>query len=311
MLIRSLLVVTVLFATAASAKEPAPSKHQWVHKPGEQLSLVLEGKTIWSYHFTADGGFPHFHPVATAGGTVLTEFAPADHRWHRGVWFSWKYLNGVNYWDWGGKKVAVPDGITRLSGKESVARGDDSCTVAMNLEYSTADKVVLKEKRQITIGLPRDDGSYTIDWHMTFTAAEKDVVFDRTPPEKKTWGGYGGLSFRAAKSMGNQRVIDSEGRTGKAGHGKRARWMDFSGTVDDQGTAAGVAMFDHPSNPRHPTPWYVSTGGMGYFNPAFLFHEPYTLPAGKSFTLRYRMLVHTGAGDAAALKKEYEAFKAQ
>lgn len=46
---------------------------------------------------------------------------------------------------------------------------------------------------------------------------------------------------------------------------------------------------------------------MPYFGPAPLFAEPMTLNA-DSFSLRYRILVHPGFGDAASLEKEYHDF---
>jgi hypothetical protein len=145
---------------------------------------------------------------------------------------------------------------------------------------------------------------------MKFAAPVKAVVFERTPPAEKPWGGYGGLSYRASAKLKNHRVINSERQQGVEGHGKPARWMVFSGTLPS-GKPAGVAMFDHPENPRHPTPWYVSTGKMGYFNPAFLFHEPFTLPAGESLTLRYRILIHSGPLESPALEDEFQAFQRQ
>ena len=70
---------------------------------------------------------------------------------------------------------------------------------------------MLSEQRELVATVPRADGSYTIDWRSTFTACDRDVVFERTPPEKASWGGYGGLGFRAAKTMGQFHAIDSEG----------------------------------------------------------------------------------------------------
>ena len=86
----------------------------------------------------------------------------------------------------------------------------------------------------------------------------------------------------------------------------RIRRASLTAPID--GTVVGVAIFDHPANPRHPTPWYVSVGQMGFFNPAFLFDQPYTLPAGKSLTLKYRVLIHPGLGRPADLEKQYQAF---
>jgi len=309
-MLKRLVLATVLLqlTCVATAQTRSQTEYRWDHQAGRSLLLSAGERTIWSYHFTADGGFPYVHPAATADGTVLTDLAPADHPWHRGVWFSWKFLDGINYWDWAGRKEGIPEGITKPVGKEVVEIASEGASVQMDLHYVHQGSVVLKERRQIVVGLPRDDGPYAVDWKMTFTAPSRQVLFDRTPPKQKPWGGYGGLSFRAARSMRDHRVIDSEGRVAKAGHGKSARWMDFSAAVDADGSAAGIAIFDHPDNPRHPSPWYVSIGRMGYFGPALLFNEPYTLAAGESFTLKYRLLLHRGLGVPDELEKEYQAY---
>ena len=29
----------------------------------------------------------------------MTADRPPDHIWHHGLWFSWKFINKVNYWE--------------------------------------------------------------------------------------------------------------------------------------------------------------------------------------------------------------------
>lgn len=278
----------------------------------DRVCLSANEKVVYCYEFAADVGYPYLHPVGLPGGPVMTAFAPADHLWHRGIWFSWKFLNGVNYWEFPKNRPNQPDGKTAVVAPADVQVGPSTATIRLKLAYSKG-QTVLGEEREWIGSLPRADGSYTIDWKSTFTAKEKDVVFERTPPEKASWGGYGGLGFRAAKTMREFRAIDSEGRSGRQqAHGKQAAWMDFSGVFGEPGAKAvpaGIAIFDHPSNPRHPTPWYVSdNAGLPYFGPALLFSQALTLKAGESFTLRYRILVHPGPGDKAALDREYQVF---
>ena len=310
-MLRTFLVGAILLqATQALAQLSAQGDCSVDHRPSNAVSLLMRDKPLWSYHFDADGRVPYFHPLALADGAVLTAFAPHDHPWHRGLWFSWKFLNGVNYWDWEGKKEAVPDGSTERVGEETVRGGGrDPVTIEMTLQYRHKADVVLIEKRSIVAGSLRRDGSYVLDWRATFTASRREVILDRTSPTKEPWGGYAGLSYRATQSMQDVRVLDSEGREGKQGHGKQARWMDFSGAIGKNGPVAGVTIFDHPENPRHPTPWFVETQGIQYFGPALLFHEPLKPPAGQSFTLRYRVMVHPGRGESAVLEKEYEVFR--
>ena len=241
----------------------------------------------------------------------MSAFAPADHPWHRGLWFSWKFLNGVNYWEFSKDHPGQPDGKTTVVAATTETT-DLLATIRMKLDYSHG-QVVLTEARELSFSIPRADRSYTIDWKSTFTAKSQDVVLDRTPPEKAPWGGYGGLGFRAAKTMREFRGMDSEGRVGREqAHGKQARWMDFSGVFGEKGeppAPGGVAIFDHPANPRHPTPWYLSDdAGLPYFGPALLFAQPMTLKAGQSMTLKYRILVHAGIGDRVDLENQFQAF---
>jgi len=298
----------------AGATESAEPRYEWRHEEGASLALLVNGKTLWQVNFRKEEGKPYFHPVCTADGTVLTWLRPADHRWHRATWFSWKLINGLNYWE--ENRQGVSQGRTEVADVKIDRRGDGTAIILMHLDYRPPDKPpVLKERRLITITPPDKGGCYRMDWHMTFTARDKDVLFDRTKTRAEggpAWGGYSGLSFRAAKSMTDYQTLDSEGRRNMAGHGKHARWMDFSGVVDrERKRAAGVAMFDHPANPRHPTPWYIiMSGRFGYFSPAFLFDKPYRLSAGKSFTLAYRILIHPGRGDKKRLEKESRDFSA-
>src|SRR5882672_8277076 len=53
---------------------------------------------VWRFSFDDKKGKPFFHPIS-AGGTAFTNFKPQDHPWHYGLWFSWKYINHVNYWE--------------------------------------------------------------------------------------------------------------------------------------------------------------------------------------------------------------------
>jgi hypothetical protein len=291
----------------------------WDHVKGSLLSLIVGDQTLWTYHYAAKDNVPYFHPVnVPGGGPTLTYFAPKDHPWHRALWFSWKLINGVNYWEWAqprkpGEKDLDPNGVpagwTRFAGNETVETNTDGATISMEIHYGTGDATLLKERRQIVARTPRPDGSYTIDWHMTFTAQDKELVFDRTPPNK-TGGGYAGLSYRAPDSVKQVHVTDSEGRRGMDARGVPARWVDGSALFDSTSGPAGLTLLTHPHNPRFPSLFHLwaREGGL-FINPSMVYAEPYTLAPGKSFTLRYRVLVHKGEGVSAAIEKEFTDFQ--
>jgi hypothetical protein len=77
------------------------------------------------------------------------------------------------------------------------------------------------------------------------------------------------------------------------------------------GKPACIAILDHPKNLRHPSPWYVAVRRkipFHYFSPALLFSEPHTLKAGKSITLRYRLLVRPSLTDVKEMEAAWKAF---
>ena len=251
-----------------------------------------------------------------ADGRVLSWNRPPDHSWHHGLWFSWKYINGVNYWEPADRKAGTYAGRTLCSDVQTDTRPDGSARITLNIVYrNPQDVAVLNEARTMEISAPDATGGYQMDWTATFTAGTEDVTLDRTPlaTEKggRAWGGYAGLSLRFAKDLADREAISTEGRATFVSDRARPRSVaaDYNGRLGDDDV--GVAMIDHPDNPRHPTPWYLIRGTpMSYMNAALLTYEPLVIPAGKSMTLRYRVIVHPERWEAARLEAEHKRFAA-
>lgn len=296
--------MTALFVLTAAALSADPGL-AW-KQTDHSLALARGGEVLWQFNYAKAEGKPYFHPVRVAGETV-TDLRPADHPWHRGIWFSWKLINGVLYWEEDPKTGTAP-GETEL-GEVKVTPGvDHSARFALKLAYHPPGQPpVLTEERTVEVSPPARDGSYRIDWRSVFTAGRADVKLDRTPvPGEKggvDWGGYAGLSLRLAPALKAWRFADADGPV--TGRAKDARWMAFAGPTW-RGSAV-LAVLDHPGSFRHPTPWYL-INDMPYFSPAVLYRAPYTLPAGQMLTLRYRILLIPGKLDSAALEKEWRRY---
>jgi hypothetical protein len=300
-----------------------PPDYSWNQTEGA-LALLNHGRVVWQFNYGADQPKPYFHPVGLMDGTVLTAPSPADHPWHRALWFSWKMLNGVNYWE-EDRATGKAQGLTEVRSAKPSHHADGSARFELELSYHPpGNPPVLTEERVIEVGAPDERGAYRIDWSGTFAAGEKDVLLQGGT----AGGGYAGLSVRVSQASGDWVLINSEGQRdvptdsnpgNKGGlalntHGHRARWADLSLVDTTTKQPAGIAILAHPANPRHPPPWHniLSAGGrFGYFSPAMLWSEPFTLPAAQRFTLRYRILVHPGRGQPAVLEKEWQAFAAQ
>ena len=286
---------------------------KWQEADGT-IALLNHGRTVWQFNYGKDTRKPYFHPVALVDGPVLTCLSPRDHPWHRALWFSWKMLNGVNYWE-EDPKTGLPDGRTEVVQSKVTPNNDYSATIQLTLTYHTPDgPVLLTENRTITVGAPDKEGRYRIDWQGIFTAGSQDVFLQGGT----AGGGYAGMSVRISQTTGNWRLIDSEGRVDLPGgpvakntHGQKARWMDFSVVDTATGETGGIAILQHPSTLRYPTHWHNVMDDkfpFGYFSPASLWAEPYTLQAGKTLKVSYRIVVHSGRGNKDELDEEWKAF---
>ena len=294
---------------AGASEKPAPPALGWEAMPND-TGLALINKTtslpVWRAVCDPAQPKPYIYPLATIDGTELTANSPADHVWHHSLWFAWKYINHINYWEVD-KKTGLSPGRTNIKSARFHRGGDFSARVEMDIEYALPGQPpVMRESRVMEFGAPRPDGAYAIDWDAKFTVGDADITLDRTPPKAKS-GGYAGLSLRFPKGTTGWSFLTSEGaHNSDEGNGKCARWVDFSGPTK-KGTVVGITVFDHPANPRHPTAWYLNEGHP-YFSPALIYLEPMTLKAGATIRLRYRVLVHNDAGKADALEREWKSF---
>jgi len=295
------------------AAPPPGAGLSWQREAGA-VALLSDGKAVWRFNYSTNLTKSYFHPVALPGGSDLTWLSPPDHAHHLALFFCWKYLNEVNYWE---EPRGVPNGTTRWSNVKVDTRPDYSAVITMDLQYhpQNATTDLLTEVRRIGISPPARDGSYFMDWHMLSTAAGDDVVLDRTPPDVKpdgnARGGYAGLSIRLAREFMNPRITATAeiGAVANNRYGFAASAAEFNGEID--GGEAGVAFLDHPSNPRHPTRWYGimdRSHPFWFLNASLLQLEAYTLPAHQKMLLRYRVHIHPQRWDRAKLEQEQDRF---
>lgn len=201
-------------------------KHRWIYEPQNSLSLEYDGETLWHSAFSSARSKPFLHPVLSVGGVTISGFEPIDHPWHRGFWFAWKYLNGVNFWE--ENEHAQSDGATEFVGPETLQLSPEGARLETRLRYVLASgEVLLEENRVMTIGLPQADGTYSFDCEFSFRALQ-DVLCERTPPSKtEPWGGYAGFGLRAPLDLNQFQILDGEGRHGADVTGQRALGSDF------------------------------------------------------------------------------------
>jgi hypothetical protein len=300
---------TGLCALSAGAGEVA------ITQEGGKLRIEINGEFFADYHYK-DVSRPFLYPIMGPGHRPMTRDWPMketpgeerDHRHHRSLWWAHGDINGVDFWSESPKagKTVHERFIVLKNGPEAgVIRARNQLVAADGTGVAT-------EEQEVRILNRKEDRM--IDLEVTVHADQGELTFGDTKE--------GSMAIRLAESMrlvrekkpGLGHIVNSEGVRDGQTWGKRAKWCDYYGPVN--GEVVGVAIFDHPSNPRHPTWWHVRDYGLFAANP-FGVHDfekqpPGTgklvVPKGQSVTFRYRFYFHRGDEKEGRVAEHYEAY---
>jgi hypothetical protein len=283
------------------------------------IPVEIDGKPFTTFYLPPNGPKPFLAPLRTASGAVITRGYPMellpgesrDHPHHRGLWFTHGDVNGVDFWmnEQAGENPRYGFVLTRKV--LEVKGGEKSGTIHALFEWQTPDqKPLLSEDRSMVFY--SDPKLRIIDFDVTFTALQDKVKFGDT---KEGFFAIRLLDSLSERKGGTGTMTNAEGRQKmKEVWGKPSPWVDYAGTLDGQ--KIGIAIFDHPGNPKHPTTWHSRDYGLFAANP-FGDHDfqndktkdgSVTIEKGKSLRFRYRVLIHPGDTAEAglpALYKEY------
>jgi ribosomal protein L24 len=312
----ALLVALVLFPALLGAA-PLPNgkgKVEIKELPGK-LRIEINGQLFSEYIYT-NTSRPFLYPIIGPGGAKMTRNWPMqeegqeehDHPHHKSWWYAHGLMNGVDFWSEAkGAGQTVHDGFTKVkSGKVGVVK-------SRNKLVATNGVVVATDVRTLKVYNVQDAALF--DFEITIKASNGDLVMGDTKE--------GTMAIRLAETMRNKQpknkpgeghIVNSEGVKDGATWGKRAKWVDYYGPVG--GKTVGVAIFDHPKNPRYPTSWHVRDYGLFAANP-FGLHEfekqpknagDLTVKAGQTVTFRYRFYIHNGNETEAKVAEQFEQF---
>jgi len=303
-----------LSATPAAAA-PADAGVRITELP-DRLRVELNGKLFTEYLFK-DVPRPYFYPLMGPGEAAMTRNWPMkdtpdeqhDHPHHRSLWFAHGEVNGQDFWsEQKNFGRIVHDGFT------AIKSGDKSGVISSRDKWVAADgKVVCTDERTLRIYAPGAADERVFDFEITLHASNGELTFGDTKE--------GTMAVRLAETMrlkgkvGHGHIINSAGVRDGETWGKRAEWCDYYGPVN--GKTVGIAIFDDPKNPRHPTWWHVRDYGLFAANP-FGRHDferlpdksagNFVVPAGQSVTFRYRFYLHPGDDQQARVAERYQEY---
>ena len=283
---------------------------------GGNLEVRIDGEPFTTYRAN-DGPKPYFYPVIGPSGDPVTRSYPMedvdgedrDHPHQRSFWFTHGDVNGSDFW--GADPLNPPNprsGTIEPEGKPEVIEGPVVGLIRTRDRWLDHDGAVLcDDLREWTTYATSE--VRIIDLEVRIMASHGPVTFGETKE------GMFGLRLASSMNVRNPdggRIINAEGVTDTDAWGKASPWVDYNGPVD--GETLGVAIMNHPSSFRYPTTWHVRDYGLfaanpfGYKDFGIEAEGAYTIPAGESIAFRYRVLIHRGGTEEAAIPSAFRAF---
>lgn len=291
-----------------------------------RIDVLFDDKLFTSYCWPENVYKPILYPVYASSGTEITRGFPIkpregernDHIHQVGIWLNYGKVNGLDFWGNGSRGFKEPTGgeIKHLR-IESMGLGNDEATLITNESWTNPrGKELLSERTEyhfIAKGELR-----IIDRITVLKAADTTVIFSDTKE--------GMFGIRVARQLelpvnemvslldasgkpsatkvpavngvtGNYR--SSEGITGEAVWGTRAKWMDLFGTIGNE--KISLVVCDHPKNLSYPTFWHARGYGLFAANPLgwtdFTKGQEklnFSIKPGESVTFRYRVIISSG-----------------
>jgi sugar phosphate isomerase/epimerase len=240
----------------------------------------------------------YVHPVWGLDGEVLTDDFPKDHYHHHGIFWSWPHVqrDGKEYDLWTGQ--GIRHRFVRWLSRET---GPVAAVLAAENGWYIGDQQAMIERVCLRI-FKSDSVGQVVDLNFEWIPVERPITL---------WGAegksYGGLSIRYAPRKDTAITVPA-GLTKDDLLETRLPWADLSAKYADRTEPSGAAILISPNHPDFPPTWLtrhygcLCVGWPGIVSKTF---EP-----GQSIRTAYRVWIHRGQPDTAALTTTYEAYQA-
>jgi hypothetical protein len=311
---------TTLYATDSIGQDKAKSElakssaaaAKWV-TDDESISLVAGDELLFRYVFRS-GKKPIVHPLVGPGGKTMAREYPMkppgeggtkDHIHQRSMWMTHGEVNDIDFWSEGDGSGSIEHVAVNSSTVDEKGVG----TLVTTARWVKPDGTVLLDEHK-TFRIGSGDGERTIDMDVTFTAVADEVHFGDT--KEGSFGIRVPDSMMVDRKLGGK-IINAEGLEDGKAWGQKSRWVDYSGPVD--GDTVGITILEHPESFNAPCRWHVRSYGLFAANPFGEFHftggkktDGHRIGKGDKLRLAYRVILHDGPADVAAIEKHWKRF---
>ena len=236
---------------------------------------------------------PHFHPLRSLSGTVLTDAAPADHIHHLGLSVAFSDLNGTNFW--GGSTYTQDRGPVILPNHGNQAldgwteeEGRSTGTVLWTSRHGT---LLATERRSVEVFAHPAPGTWSLSLTSVMVPAGGVPALDVSSSAVKgrSGAGYGGIFWRFPADCSGTRVFSAAGAGADPAHGSRSPWLAIS-TVTGGAAVTVVLAQDAPARP-----WFIRSEGYLGVGPAVAWSEKAVAVAARPLVQSLHAVIHDGA----------------
>jgi hypothetical protein len=283
-----------------------------------KVDITLDNELFTSFDFKTYAK-PILYPIHAPGQIAMTRDWPMvedtdgeshDHPHHKSMWISHE-ISGVDFW-------AEKGGSVKTESVETSFAGNPTNVFRANSKWvkKSDGKTLLTD--QTTYWFGGDKTSRWINCLIDYQGTHGEFQFDDTKEGLFAIRTHPDLRLKANSKKGVDKVfgnaINSHGVTDKDVWGKPAKWMLYFGTVN--GKPASIAMYDHPTNLRHPTTWHARDYGLVTANPFGMHHflgkekgaGIFKVAKGDSLQLRYRVEFFAGIATPETVEAKFQAF---
>lgn len=234
----------------------------------------------------------YLHPLYSLDGDTLTEEAPEDHPYHRGIYWAWHQMYILDQ--------SIADGwimeniLQEVTGIET-RTDDSSATLKADVLWKSPlwqngspfvreQTIITTRKREKTLRI--------IDFELRLRALTDGMSIGGSDDEK----GYGGFCVRIKLPddvvfTSIQGPVTPQNLQIEAGP-----WMDISGSIGSAGRRSGLTIVCDPQTPNYPAPWILRQKSSMQ-NIVYPGRERVALPVDRDLVLKYRVILHSGQTD--------------
>jgi hypothetical protein len=307
-----LSMITLWMLICSSAVVSSEAEVRRVDEANKVL-VKIDGSEVLAYQYAPENALPHYWPVRSPSGKLLTPQQPSHHLHHRSLWIAdnvqgetspavdfyhcWK-----NYREQDKPESGYRHFIRHHRFGELNAEGNRALIEAHLRWIVNENEPLLDDHRTLRV-VALGQGEYLIDLEWKLTASYGNVRF-LSDDVHYAWP-YVCMHPQFSGAQGGTITNDQGQKREQGTHGKVAKWVDYSNTVE--GETEGLTVFVYPDGHEH----YWLTREYGTFGPRRADQwngTKFTLQSGDSLAGRAGILVHRGDVETGRVAERYQQY---